>query len=319
MVLRQTLAVTLALGAQWPAASLQATAAGCQEPLWGRGRIVFVTSRTGDSEVYRVNDDGTGRTNLTRNRAEDIWPTISPDGSQVAFVSDRSGYWRLYTMDLDGGDVEDLCSVVGIDPAVPPTGLDWDPTTGEVVVALRMSPSVRIYRVRRGCTFEPLTPEADLGSDLPRFSSDGSILAMRRARAFNGNTSEIYLLTLATGVMTRLTHDAAGGMHRGRSEEPELVTVNGKDAAIFSRSFGRNRRQIYRKWLDGGETSNISRNGYAEVSPTGTANVDGYILFVSNRGPQGVSSIWRMDTDGNNAVQLTREGGGMLDWWAPSQ
>ncbi len=62
------------------------------KPVWSpRGdRILFVLRRDGNSEVYVMNEDGTGQQNLTLNSASDDSPSWSPDASQIAFVSERN-------------------------------------------------------------------------------------------------------------------------------------------------------------------------------------------------------------------------------------
>ena len=48
-----------------------------------------------------MNADGTGVTRLTDNAAADYSPAYSPDGSRIAFVSNRDGNSEIYVMDLD--------------------------------------------------------------------------------------------------------------------------------------------------------------------------------------------------------------------------
>ena len=55
-----------------------------------------------DSEICTMAPDGTGRMQLTHNRAADYDPVWSPDGAQIAFVSDREGGSDLYVMNMDG-------------------------------------------------------------------------------------------------------------------------------------------------------------------------------------------------------------------------
>lgn len=43
---------------------------------------------------------------LTTQAGEDRDPALSPDGRQVAFSSRRNGYWDLYILTLDGGQVQ---------------------------------------------------------------------------------------------------------------------------------------------------------------------------------------------------------------------
>ena len=55
------------------------------------GRIAFSSDRDGDSEIYVMNEDGSGVTRLMDNESEDSHPSWSPDGRLIAFISDRDG------------------------------------------------------------------------------------------------------------------------------------------------------------------------------------------------------------------------------------
>ena len=52
------------------------------------GRIVFQSSRDGDYDIYAMNPEGTGLTELTHNDFEDSSPFPSPDGKLIAFNSE---------------------------------------------------------------------------------------------------------------------------------------------------------------------------------------------------------------------------------------
>ncbi len=88
-------------------------------------KIAFVSDRDGDFEIYMMNLDGTGLTQLTNNADHDGaagpdpygWGfgistlSWSPDGSQIAFTSDRDGGdWDIFIMDADGTHVIQLTS-----------------------------------------------------------------------------------------------------------------------------------------------------------------------------------------------------------------
>ncbi len=67
------------------------------------GRIVFTSFRDGNNEIYVMDADGGNRERLTDNPANDFDPDWSPDGTKIAFVSDRNGdHTQIYVMDADG-------------------------------------------------------------------------------------------------------------------------------------------------------------------------------------------------------------------------
>lgn len=67
-------------------------------------RIVFASDRTGVSEIWIANADGSGLTQLTNVKSNTTggarW---SPDGKQIAFVSQVAGQSEIYMMDAQGG------------------------------------------------------------------------------------------------------------------------------------------------------------------------------------------------------------------------
>jgi len=75
------------------------------------GRIAFVSNPARNDEIYVVNQDGTGRINLTNDPtandgAVDRAPSISADGKEMAFLKahyDESGRYvsEIYLMDLE--------------------------------------------------------------------------------------------------------------------------------------------------------------------------------------------------------------------------
>jgi Tol biopolymer transport system component len=53
-------------------------------------------------EIFVMNPDGTGETRLTTTTSENADPVWSPDGSKIAFSSDRDGNYEIYVMNSDG-------------------------------------------------------------------------------------------------------------------------------------------------------------------------------------------------------------------------
>ena len=68
-------------------------------------KLVYHNSPPGlsDHEVFTVPLSGTPRANITNNPASDGAPAWSPDGSRIAFQTDRDGDLEIYTMTPTGG------------------------------------------------------------------------------------------------------------------------------------------------------------------------------------------------------------------------
>ena len=66
------------------------------------GRIAFTSTRDGDYEIYVMNADGSGQTNVSRSPGLDMTPRWSSDGQWIAFTSNRDGNYEVYVMKADG-------------------------------------------------------------------------------------------------------------------------------------------------------------------------------------------------------------------------
>jgi Tol biopolymer transport system component len=93
------------------------------------GRIVFATSRDGNSEIYSMNMDGTNQARLTNRPDEEMYPAWSPDRSRialVAFTPNQVGTEDkdVIVMNADGSGWKDITPVTHNDnhPAWSPDG-----------------------------------------------------------------------------------------------------------------------------------------------------------------------------------------------------
>lgn len=71
-------------------------------------RIVFMSSRAGNWDLYVVNVDGTGLRQLTDDPADEGLPTWAPDGTAIAFVSNKGGSWAVWMIRPDGSESHKL-------------------------------------------------------------------------------------------------------------------------------------------------------------------------------------------------------------------
>ena len=68
-------------------------------------KIVFASTRDGNSEIYIMNPDGSKQVNLTRHPSRDLAPVWSPTGEHIVFNSHRDGTRDIYIMDANGKNV----------------------------------------------------------------------------------------------------------------------------------------------------------------------------------------------------------------------
>src|SRR5579871_45020 len=81
-------------------------------PRWSSDgkKIVFVSDRDGDAEIYTMNADGSNPVRLTYSPGRDAHPCFSRDGRKILFQSPRenSQDTNIYVMNSDGANVMQL-------------------------------------------------------------------------------------------------------------------------------------------------------------------------------------------------------------------
>ena len=101
-------------------------------------RIVFTSGRTDgtDREIHVMNADGSDVKRLTDNFADESSPSLSPDGTKIAFVSHRDNNSDIYVMNADGTNEVRLTTHFELDalpvgrPTAPGSPSDTVPLPG---------------------------------------------------------------------------------------------------------------------------------------------------------------------------------------------
>lgn len=109
------------------------------------GEIVY-HSQPGPSEIYIANADGNNPRQLTHNEAEDWHPEVSPDGTRIAFMSNRDGNNEIYVMNRDGSDQKRLTFSEDEKDWYP----SWSPDGAELLVSSSKDEGEerRVYRMK---------------------------------------------------------------------------------------------------------------------------------------------------------------------------
>ena len=85
--------------------------------------IYYDSDLSGNAEIYRVRPSGGAPERLTSDPTDDFSPVPSPDGSEVAFHSWRSGNRDLFVLPLDGRPVQQVTATSSRQEVIP----SWAP------------------------------------------------------------------------------------------------------------------------------------------------------------------------------------------------
>lgn len=266
-------------------------------------------SAHGDTLVFDLLGDiwslplaGGAATRLTDDAAWDSEPRFSPDGTRVAFVSDRGGNENVWTMALDGSDKQPLTH----EEEARVTDPVWDPA-GEWMVVRRRTVDTRSIGVTElwqvhvdgGKGFRLTSLDADPHAGEATVSADGRyVYFSTRDGRFEydgdpvGGLWRIARLDRQTGQQRTIV----GGS--GSAARPEL-SPDGRTLAFVSRDRTKTllevmdlesgRRRIVADWLDHDHMEGFALHGvYPDMAWLPSGEI---VLWAGGK-------LWRVGLDG---------------------
>jgi hypothetical protein len=269
--------------------SLLAPAATADASFPGQnGKIAFASNRDGNWEIYSMNSDGTGQTNLTNNSASDTDPAWSRDGTKIAFTSSRNNVPHLFVMDADGSNVTEV--TFGGSWQSNPT---WSPDGTQIAFADSPDTSVYIAKINSdGTGFKGLTSVPYFtGDGDPAWSPDGEPIAFARGSEYESERG-IYTVNPDATWPRHITHSG---------QEPDWSPDYQK--IVFANS------GLYTMAADGSAVTPVPLAGSQLSDPVWSP--DG-ARFAAVGGAGGRQDIYTVNTDGTGLEQLTSNSA--MDW-----
>lgn len=233
---------------------------------------------------------------LTTGIWNDRWPTWSPDGKAIAYVSDRGGLWSIWVMNANGSAARQLSPSGAI-----ATNPSWSPDSSRLAYWCLegSSASIRIVALSDSSTITLTRGDVMAVKGTMRWSPDGSHLLFYTM----DRGAHLALADVGTRT-TKILAEVSGDLLTADWATPDRVLFTNKVGGHYEID-----------WLDmnGGATGVLLRGDGDFVSPAVSANstlVSYYSDMIPNLngtqfqlgGGYGGYNIWICRADGGNAI-----------------
>jgi TolB protein len=172
-------------------------------------KSIFMTvSDESNSDIFQIDLQGTLLKAITKGPrgAMNVEPAVSPDGTKIAFSSDRSGQAMIYIMDIDGSNAKRI-TFAGKYNSSP----SWSPDGKTLAFAGYENSHFDIFTVsvdggdlkRLTSAKRPNGNSAD--NENPSFSPDGRFIAFSSDRT---GTKQLFIVTADGSEERRITYDS---------------------------------------------------------------------------------------------------------------
>jgi Tol biopolymer transport system component len=209
--------------------------------------VVYSARSSGNIDIWSSRIEGGERRRLTDDKHDDVSPAVSYDGRTIAFVSDRSGQFAIWTMNSDGSNQKQI-SHSGWDhsPAFSPDG-KW------IAYTSRGQGKSVLWKIPAdGGTAVPVSSEL---SRAAQFSPDGKFIAALD-RVWN-----IGVMSAADGKTIRKFSGTPAGTSRWTKDSKSLLYESGNVALYRHRIDAPSAEKIFDFAPDELTDFNLTRDG----------------------------------------------------------
>ncbi len=229
---------------------------------------------------------------LTNNHVTDLHPDYSPDGTRIAFASNREGRSDIYVMDTDGSNVERLTH----SPADDDTPA-WSPDGTRIAFQSRRDGNLEIYMMDADGRNQTNISKSPSDDSRPAWSPDGKSLVFASTSPAEPLNYDIHVMRADGSGRRRLTTDP------GVDTDPAWSSDGARIA--FASDRDHQSYEIYTINPDGGDVRNLSNHPGNDVKPVWSP--DGKrIAFAANRPAKiDLPALYVMNADGSNQRLIT--------------